>query len=160
MSGDGSAVAFRLNELQAKILKCDEEIKELDVEMERAQAGLAMQLSEKEAANKALIDKINANHADELSADIVLTEHYKDGAAEACIGALMKQQDSVILKDKENLKHVLLEYADSHLQSRENSLLAAHADEKQAKMSEEEEKYMHAVQMALISHKERMSQLN
>lgn len=155
-----SALVFRINELHEKISQCDEEILELDTQLEQRQTQYTLDLSEKEASHKALMDKINTNHADELSADIVLTEHYQDGAAEACIAALMKQQDAVLLKEKEQLKNTLLEYADVHLQSREKSLLEMHANEKTAVMTAEEEDYMHRVQMAIISHKERMSHID
>jgi hypothetical protein len=155
-----SAVTFRINELQEKIRQCDEEILQLDTQMEQSQTQYTMELSEKEASHKALMDKINANHADELSADIVLTEHYQDGAAEACVAALMKQQDAVLLKEKEQLKNTMLEHADVHLQNREKTLLAMHADEKNAAMTAEEEEYMHRVQMAIISHKERLSHID
>ena len=155
-----SALVFRINELHEKISQCDEEILELDTQLEQRQTQYTLDLSEKEASHKALMDKINTNHADELSSDIVLTEHYQDGAAEACIAALMKQQDAVLLKEKEQLKNTLLEYADVHLQSREKSLLEMHANEKTAVMTAEEEDYMHRVQMAIISHKERMSHID
>ena len=155
-----SALVFRINELHEKISQCDEEILELDTQLEQRQTQYTLDLSEKEASHKALMDKINTNHADELSADIVLTEHYQDGAAEACIAALMKQQDAVLLKEKEQLKNTLLEYADVHLQSREKSVLEMHANEKTAVMTAEEEDYMHRVQMAIISHKERMSHID
>lgn len=155
-----SALVFRINELHEKISQCDEEILELDTQLEQRQTQYTLDLSEKEASHKALMDKINTNHADELSADVVLTEHYQDGAAEACIAALMKQQDAVLLKEKEQLKNTLLEYADVHLQSREKSLLEMHANEKTAVMTAEEEDYMHRVQMAIISHKERMSHID
>ena len=155
-----SALVFRINELHEKISQCDEDILELDTQLEQRQTQYTLDLSEKEASHKALMDKINTNHADELSADIVLTEHYQDGAAEACIAALMKQQDAVLLKEKEQLKNTLLEYADVHLQSREKSLLEMHANEQTAAMTAEEEDYMHRVQMAIISHKERMSHID
>lgn len=155
-----SALVFRINELHEKISQCDKEILELDTQLEQRQTQYTLDLSEKEASHKALMDKINTNHADELSADIVLTEHYQDGAAEACIAALMKQQDAVLLKEKEQLKNTLLEYADVHLQSREKSLLEMHANEQTAAMTAEEEDYMHRVQMAIISHKERMSHID
>lgn len=160
MAADNSAVVFRINELQGKIRQCDEDIKALDLKMEQAQTRVATELSEKEAAHKALMDKIIVNHADELSADIVLTEHYQDGATEACIAALMKQQDVMLLKEKETLKNTLLEYADMHLQNREKSMLEMHANEKSAVMTAEEEEYMRRVQMSIISHKERMAHVD
>ena len=106
-----------------------------------------------------LLEKINKNHSDELAADVVLTEHYKDTAAEACISALMKQQDTTLLQEKESLKELVLKYADSHLQNKEKELLAAHADEKAAALTMEEERYMRQIQLAIIQHKERMAQV-
>lgn len=157
---DNGAVAFRINELLTKIKNCDEEIFALDSKMEQLQTRVAKELSEKDANHKALMEKINANHADELSADIVLTEHYQDGAAEACISALMKQQDVALLKEKEELKDILLEYADKHLMDRERLLLEMHANEKSAAMTAEEEEYLRRVQMAIIGHKERMAHID
>lgn len=151
------AVAFRLQELQASILSANEELRSLNAKIEY-QIKENMSLSnQSDNDHKDILDKINRNHCDELSADVVLTEHYKDDAAEACIHALMKQQDVMLLKEKESLKDLVLKYADSHLQSKEKSLLSALADEKAAALTEEEERYMHRVQLAIIQHKERMA---
>ena len=153
------AVRFRLQELQGLIFSTNDEIANLDKKIEEQIKVNASIQNQHEEDHQALLDKINGNHSDELAADVVLTEHYKDTAAEACISALMKQQDAQLLQEKETLKDMLLKYADSHLQSKEKELLTAHADEKAAALTMEEERYMHSVQLAIIQHKERMAQV-
>ena len=154
-----TAVAFRLHELQASILTADEEISNLDRKIDAQIKTNASLDNQRDDEHQTLMDKINSNHSDELAADVVLTDHYKDTAAEACISALMKQQDAVLLREKAALKDLVLKYADSHLQSKEKELLTAHADEKVAALTVEEAQYMHHVQLAIIQHKERMGQV-
>lgn len=129
-----------ISRLRSEIFEVDAVISRLYEEEGSEASELQLRLEENEAAYEAALAAVHRQIAEELEADVILTNHYKDTANSTCVSAMMDQQDEIIVKEHEAYKHSLLVSADSELTRRQGVEERRHEEKKQQMLRDVEVK--------------------
>jgi len=132
-------------EANAEIARLRFELSEVDTQLaslndiqEASYSEMQQLFDANEAAHEAALATLHGQIAEELEADVILTNHYKDTANAACVSALMDQQDEHIMKEHEEYKLRMLAAADGELARRQRAEEHAHEQRRQRMLAEAE----------------------
>ena len=154
--GENRALLDRRDELFLLISNGESQLSTIRDEIGFTSSGLSSALTSRNDDHMEVLRKMNEFHRQELEADVILTSHYKDTANEKCVESILKRQDVELQKEKDTIQHQLLQDADKLLQQMEQQFLKGNEDAKNSSLKREEDEYLHRVQRAIITHKERM----